>query len=145
MPEPLLAMLVTRTFILDDADKLLLIRRVANDRHNPGLWEPAGGKVDKGEKVSAARDREIFDETGLYVKSVSPIFIIGERMVTMGRFGEIPLIPMFSVARVVSGKLKLKIDEHDASAWVSYLEMFSYRLTPEARTAAKQLKEYLWI
>ncbi|TYP89913.1 ADP-ribose pyrophosphatase YjhB (NUDIX family) [Blastococcus xanthinilyticus] len=51
----------------DRAGRLLLVRR----RNDPGrgLWSVPGGRVEPGETVAAAVEREVLEETGLRVRA----------------------------------------------------------------------------
>jgi ADP-ribose pyrophosphatase YjhB (NUDIX family) len=54
----------------DAAGRLLLIRR----GHDPGrgLWSLPGGRVEAGETLAAAVEREVLEETGLAVRAGAP-------------------------------------------------------------------------
>ncbi|MEK4063828.1 MULTISPECIES: NUDIX hydrolase [unclassified Paenibacillus] len=47
--------------------RILLVRRAARDSVGAGTWECAGGKIEFGEDLEAALEREIYEETGLAV------------------------------------------------------------------------------
>jgi 8-oxo-dGTP diphosphatase len=55
----------------DAAGRLLLIRR----GHAPheGLWSLPGGRVEPGESLAAAVEREVLEETGLRVRAGAPV------------------------------------------------------------------------
>jgi 8-oxo-dGTP diphosphatase len=55
----------------DAAGRLLLIRRA----HEPGrgLWSAPGGRVEPGETLAAAVEREVREETGLSVHAGPPV------------------------------------------------------------------------
>jgi 8-oxo-dGTP diphosphatase len=58
--------------IVDDATRptrVLAARRAAGERH-AGRWELPGGKVDPGESLEAALEREIVEELGTGVRLV---------------------------------------------------------------------------
>lgn len=65
--------LVNRCFILNDENKILLVKRCPTDRKDPEKWEVPGGKLDKGEDLVMSKDREIFEETGLLVTQINPL------------------------------------------------------------------------
>lgn len=47
--------------------KILLVQRALDDPIGPGTWECAGGKIEFGEELEAALEREMREETGLEV------------------------------------------------------------------------------
>ncbi|MEX5716901.1 NUDIX domain-containing protein [Geodermatophilus maliterrae] len=57
--------------VLDDAGRLLLVRR----RNAPGrgLWSVPGGRVEPGESLAEAVEREVREETGLVVRAGEPV------------------------------------------------------------------------
>jgi 8-oxo-dGTP diphosphatase len=57
--------------VLDAAGRLLLIRR----GHPPheGLWSVPGGRVEAGESLETAVEREVLEETGLRVRAGAPV------------------------------------------------------------------------
>lgn len=59
--------LVNRSFVVRQDKKILIIKRAENDSNNPGKWEVPGGKLDAGQDLTDAREREVLEETGLYV------------------------------------------------------------------------------
>ena len=61
--------LVTRSIITDNSNEILLLRRSSDCFHNTGLWEVPGGKLDPGEDLPPAQEREVKEETGLIIKA----------------------------------------------------------------------------
>ena len=61
--------------LIDDGGRVLITRR-ANDAHQGGLWEFPGGKVEVGESVLEALDRELQEELGTTVLSSEPLLEI---------------------------------------------------------------------
>ncbi|MCD0446254.1 NUDIX hydrolase [Glycomyces sp. A-F 0318] len=56
--------------ITNGTGKVLLLRRAADDFMG-GLWELPSGKVDPGERLDAALAREVAEETGLDLASIT--------------------------------------------------------------------------
>jgi len=135
--------LVTRSFVVDEGKRSLLIKRVSTDRHNPGLWECPGGKVEE-QDLWISRMREVAEETGLLAEPSSPLSYIYSEIIGKGKHKGSLCVCIFSVMRAIGGEeIRLKKDEHNGFAWLSYDEMLSYDLTPETRRAAVVLREYL--
>jgi ADP-ribose pyrophosphatase YjhB (NUDIX family) len=62
-PTPNSVVVAASTFVGDDRDRVLLIRRSDN-----GLWALPGGIHEIGETVAQTAVRETFEETGLHVE-----------------------------------------------------------------------------
>lgn len=56
-----------RVLLLDDADRILLVRGHDLDQPERSWWFTVGGGVDAGESAHDAAVRELFEETGLRV------------------------------------------------------------------------------
>ncbi|MFW6173896.1 MAG: NUDIX domain-containing protein, partial [Elusimicrobiota bacterium] len=54
--------------VVNCANKFLLVQRVDKDGIFPGKWQNPGGKIELGENVEAAIERELKEETGLELK-----------------------------------------------------------------------------
>jgi 8-oxo-dGTP diphosphatase len=52
--------------VLDDDGRVLIAQR-AQSRHQGGLWEFPGGKIEAGESANAALARELHEEIGIEV------------------------------------------------------------------------------
>jgi len=61
--------------IVDEDDKILIALR-AQESHQGGLWEFPGGKVEPGESVRDGLARELFEELGIKIGTVSPLLEI---------------------------------------------------------------------
>ena len=58
-----------------DRDRLFVVRKSADDPHNPGRWEVPGGRMEFGEDVDEHLSREVSEETGLCVQPGEPFHI----------------------------------------------------------------------
>ena len=61
--------------ILDQQQNILLTRRAA-DAHQGGLWEFPGGKVEDGEDLAVALQRELLEELGIEIGRTSPLIAV---------------------------------------------------------------------
>jgi 8-oxo-dGTP diphosphatase len=57
-------------------DAHILITRRPNDVHLAGLWEFPGGKVEPGESLEVALQREILEELGIKIRVYDEFFRI---------------------------------------------------------------------
>ncbi|WP_020683275.1 Nudix family hydrolase [Marinobacterium rhizophilum] len=62
--------------VILDRDKRVLLARRPDDKHQGGLWEFPGGKVEAGEAVPDALDRELHEELGIRVRGARPLIQI---------------------------------------------------------------------
>ena len=58
--------------IVNTSGQILITRRAA-DSHQGGLWEFPGGKVEPGELLATALDRELREELGVEPGRTSPL------------------------------------------------------------------------
>lgn len=133
--------LVSRCFVVRDDRRLLLVQRSPLDSNNPEKWECPGGKLDIGQDLSHAQEREVMEETGLLVKP-SMVYTVDSFVIGTGKYKGLAYVVLFSVTNLLGGTLKLS-EEHTTYAWVTYEEMFSYDLTQEVRRAAIILAQHL--
>ena len=66
---------VAAAVIRDRRGRILIARR-SDDKHQGGLWEFPGGKVEPGEPVADALARELHEELGIRVTSARPLILI---------------------------------------------------------------------
>lgn len=102
--------LAVRAIITDDNGKILILKRSADSKTNPGKWELPGGKVDQGEPFDKALIREVFEETQLKITLYNVISASQQNL---------PLIRAVHIimsGKIIEGELNLS-DEHDGYAW----------------------------
>jgi len=134
--------LVSRSVVLRDDGRFLLILRSKNDRHHPGLWECPGGKLESGQDVAHAQEDEVVQETGLLVHLVDRLVYFDSFISSIGSYVGLPYIVLFGIAHYTTGSIKLSF-EHDDYAWVTFGEALQHDLTPETRKALLALEKRL--
>ena len=86
MSAPLPSIHVAAGVILNDNDEVLLALRPQH-KHQGGLWEFPGGKVEAGEQVREALTRELYEELGLVVEQAERLLVTqhdyGDKHVTL--------------------------------------------------------------
>lgn len=101
-------------------DKVLLVRRGTPPAQDQ--WSIPGGSVELGERMEAAVEREILEETGIRVKADRPVFAFDT--VKRDEWGRVRFhyVIVDFAARYVSGNLMPGDDALEAR-WVSESEM----------------------
>ena len=123
-------LLVVRAIILNKENKILLIKRAANDSWNSDRWEIPGGKLDAGQDISNALEREVFEETGLLVIPTNRLAYYESKIVPEGKYKGLPYISLVGIARAQGEKVKLS-NEHQDFAWVSLDDIEKYNVIPK--------------
>ncbi|MBU1111329.1 MAG: NUDIX domain-containing protein [archaeon] len=65
--------IAVKSFIVNDFNQLLLIKRRPIDPHSPGVWEIPGGRLNLGEDPFEGLKRETLEETGLAIDVLNPL------------------------------------------------------------------------
>ena len=106
--------------VIKHEDKVLLMRRAPGQKH-AGTWEFPGGKVENGERTSAALARELDEE--LYIKAK-----IG-KLITSVSDDEYEIFA-YNV-KYFDGLITLHV--HDDMQWVTLTDALKYNLLPADR------------
>jgi 8-oxo-dGTP diphosphatase len=133
--------LVNRAFVVSDG-KLLLIQRATKNSWAPGKWEIPGGKLDKGQDVSHALEREVLEETGLTVTPISRVAFVDSELITEGRYKGLPYVCLIGICQLLGGKIRLS-GEHRKYRWVTIEAAFDLDLTGQVRKALAVLSAQL--
>lgn len=67
--------IAVKSFIVNNENKVLLIKRRSNDIHKPGQWDIPGGRLELGEDPFLGLKRETKEETNLDIDIVSPLHV----------------------------------------------------------------------
>ena len=92
--------------------KILVLKRSSKDDHKPGVWETAGGGMEREETPQEALAREILEETGLQVIVGEPFNVFSFKKDT----GEFKIGTTF-LCEYTGGAVKMS-DEHSEYRWI---------------------------
>ncbi|NJC70833.1 NUDIX domain-containing protein [Planosporangium thailandense] len=128
-PNPNSIVVAVTAFVLDDQDRVLLIRRTDN-----GLWALPGGAQDFGEYIAETVARETREETGVEVEAtgIVGVYTNPNHLIEFSN-GEVR--QQFSLcfrARYLGGELATS-DESSEVRWVSRDELDSLPIHPSMR------------
>jgi 8-oxo-dGTP diphosphatase len=114
----------------DGENRCLVLRRSASNRSNVGRWELPGGKMNPGETLGEALQREVREETGLEVELDRAV---GSSTSHRGSELVVYLILEVHVRDAAASDVLRLSDEHDAHLWVDPDELSSLDLAPSIR------------
>ncbi|MEH6585380.1 MAG: 8-oxo-dGTP diphosphatase MutT [Halioglobus sp.] len=112
--------------VILDAEQNILLTRRHDHLHQGGLWEFPGGKVEAGESVSTALERELREELGITPKKTSPLIEIHHD------YGDKSVLLDVHVVWAFSGEPRALEDQ--PMVWVPVAELGEYAF-PEANEA----------
>ena len=120
--------------IVFNNNKVLLVRRGKPPAAD--LWAIPGGRVEIGETLQAAAEREILEETGVTIKALEPVYtfdVIDRDSEGRARFHYV-IVDL--AADYISGKLRAG-DDALAAQWVSPDDLASMRVSSKTRDLLK--------
>lgn len=109
-------------------EEYLIVRRSAETEHS-GYWEFVGGKVEKGETVTEAALRELYEEAGLE----GEIEKLGEKYTSRSN-SDILLAPVLIEAYSRDVSLSREHDDYD---WIDLEDLDRYQTLGEHRSLDK--------
>lgn len=118
--------IAVKSFIINNKNKLLLIKRRENDSNAKGAWEIPGGRLELSENPYEGLKRETKEETNLDIEILSPLRIDhfqrdDKQMITM----------LIFLCKPLSDEIILS-EEHTEYSWFTLeeaKEKIHYKLT----------------
>jgi len=117
---------VVEAIIKDNDGRILLLQRSKNNTLFVDKWQLPGGKVEFGENVHKAIQREVLEETSCHLKKakIDRVFSFED---AFNEFKGTTFLMVFSAS--INGKIKLSSD-HVALAYVHPKDIKKSDLTP---------------
>jgi 8-oxo-dGTP diphosphatase len=125
--------LSVKALIFDESNRLLALKRSDGSTHFAGQWDLPGGKLDAGEQVEQALQRESLEETGL---DVEPVAFAGAHEDEMEK---VRVILLFFRARANDGTVRTDPNEHSEFRWVTMDEAAALDWSPQVRPIMESL------
>lgn len=114
--------------------RVLVVRRSKKEKFMPGYYDLPGGKVEFGESLEKALQREIKEEVNLSVEVVRPYSSFS--YVTLKNTRHTVDIQFLARAKNIKN---LKIDDsHDDYKWIKEGEIKNYKLSKERKKSIKE-------
>ena len=117
------------------AGAVLLVKR--GKAPSEGKWAIPGGSVELGETLQQAAEREIFEETGIRIRAVEPVYTFD--FIERNRYGRIRFhyVIIDLAAEYLSGKIKPG-DDADQAAWIPFAELKDLDMNATTRAFLKK-------
>ncbi|MCX6774357.1 MAG: NUDIX domain-containing protein [Candidatus Micrarchaeota archaeon] len=127
--------IAVKSFIVNNRQELLLLKRSDDDPHAPGVWEVPGGRLDIGENPFEGLKREIREEANVDIEIMNPLRIHhftrdDMQKITMITFLCKPLSADVSISK-----------EHTDFSW-KHLENAEREIVPSFMEDVKIIRKY---
>lgn len=128
---------VVGAVILDEEKKMIFVGQRSRYGKNPLKWEFIGGKVENGEDLSEAVEREFFEETGLKILAEK---IVGESSFDYG--GEIGEVKVYFVkCKKFKGDPTIDKNVYEKADWIELDKLLDLDWIEADRELVKKLAE----
>jgi 8-oxo-dGTP diphosphatase len=136
LPKSETFLVTQRALIINEKNKILLLRTAFDVPGWKGRWGLPGGLVEINETLGGGLKREVFEETGLKVKAGDligvndywlPRFEFKDGRVKRARF-----VVLTYQCQPYKGKVRLS-EEHDQFMWTSRDEIKGLKLAPDSK------------
>ncbi len=112
-------------FYFDNEEPLLLVLTRSSYSSAPGLGDLPGGKIESDESVEQGAKREVQEETGLILKTISPL-TVHELQHPSG----ITKIEYLFYAVVDTQEISVNPQEHSSFKWIALEEIEQSQIHP---------------
>lgn len=130
--------IAAKAIIVNDKNEVLLLREAKTnvDGTNVGKYLLPGGRIEMGERILDALQREVSEETGLAVVIGEPVFVSEWFPVIRGVPNQI--VGIFFACKPLTTEISLSV-EHDHFVWGNPLDLADYAMADNERQAIQTL------
>jgi 8-oxo-dGTP pyrophosphatase MutT (NUDIX family) len=121
-----------RLIVRDQEGRILMQHRSADT--NPGMWTPPGGAIKPGEDPYDAALRELVEEAGLDLKTLTPPIPVGDICFTAPDDGAWVRHHVYTSTTTAS-EHDLRLGEGQALRFLDWSELDQLELSPSGRVA----------
>lgn len=127
--------LVVNIWVVDSNGKVLLTLRAPEKEQYPNLWENQGGSVQAGEESLPAAQRELFEETGIWMER--------RKFTRLGTSLEkTAMVDIYAVRKDIPVQdIHLQAGETVAAKWVTPQELESMAASGQMSDAAMRRRK----
>ena len=127
--------IISTRVIIENGRDIALLRRVSTGNFE-GSWELPGGKVDPGEELVEAAQREVLEETGLEIElSTFLPQLVEERIIPDGKHKNKAYSSFVFIGKALSRNIVICPDEHTDRIWLPAADALRMPLTKTSSNA----------
>jgi len=119
--------------LIDNENRVLIVKRSKNESSYASMWELPSGKVDHGEDPNEAIIREFKEETNLNVKALFP-FKVTHYTIDKPDSKRHTVQIIYFVKKTSENEIKLNDDEHEEFAWITPDDFDKYDIIDDVKT-----------
>jgi 8-oxo-dGTP diphosphatase len=132
-------LVVVRSIILDNHQRVLLLKRSKESFYYPGMWEIPGGKVEAGEDLERSLERLTDKESKIVTEPLSNKYYCQSRYVNEeGKYQGYNYIEIARPAKYISGQVKIS-EGHEDYKWIHIKSALEEELTLETKKSLQEL------
>jgi 8-oxo-dGTP diphosphatase len=125
--------IVATGFLIKD-NKVLIVKRSANEKFLPEYWEMAGGKVEFGEDPQVGLVREYHEEVGLTITVGKPFRTFSY----ISSDGNRHTVEITYLCHSDTDEEIQLSSAHTEYAWITKMEVDAYKISNEMKTSIRE-------
>src|SRR4030042_4348672 len=125
-----------RALILNESNKIILLKRNPSRLYNKNKWELPGGKMIKRSTLNDAIEQKVYEETKIIIRVTSDNYFCQSRIVTeKGKYNDFVCLEITPLADFISGTVKINQKEHSDFQWINLFQAQELDLSHESNKA----------